>query len=69
MRRKRPREEHRPYKLGTMPRYAGWITIPVGGFEVGKIIEYREMLGEKFQQARIWKIGPPPEYLLYLEAV
>jgi len=69
MSRKRKRETHLPYKLGTMPRYAGWVVVPIGGFRVNQIIEYRETLGEKRQQARIWKIGPPPEYMLYLEHV
>lgn len=67
MRRKRRREAHCVYKLGTMPRSVGWITVPQGGFKVGQLIEYRVMLGEKFQPARIWQIGPPPEYMLYLE--
>lgn len=51
-----------------MPRSVVWVTTPDGGFEVGKTIQWRETLtGSKWQEARIWQIGPPPEYMLYLE--
>ena len=64
----RRKETHHPVKVGTMPRNVVWVTVPAGGFSVGQTIEWRETLsGSKRQEARIWQIGLPPEYMLYLE--
>lgn len=63
----RRRETYHPVKIGSMPRTVVWATMPAGGFEVGRTIEWRECKRACPQEARIWQIGPPPEYMLYLE--
>lgn len=58
----------RPVKIGTMAKSVVWVTTPLGGFRVGKVVQWRETLsGSKWQEARIWHIGPPPECMLFLE--
>lgn len=65
---RRRKEVHLPVKIGTMPRSVVWMTVPDGGFKVGKTVEWRDMLSDfKWQEGRIWQIGPPPEYMLYIE--
>ena len=64
----RRRETYHVIKLGTMPGNCVWVTVPKVGFSVGQIVQFRENISDrKRQEARIWKIGPPPEYRLYLE--
>lgn len=62
------KQSYQLVKVGTMPRAMVLVTIPDGGFKVGKSIQFREELsGRKWTEARIWQIGAPPEYMLFLE--
>ena len=59
---------YHPVKIGTMSRQCVWIKPVEGGWRVGTRTQFREdMHGSKWQDVIIWKVGPPPEYMLYLE--
>jgi hypothetical protein len=58
---------HHPVKLGTGPREMFWVRIPDGGFDVGKKVVIRKELHGQWTEARIWKMLPPPDYMLFLE--
>lgn len=58
---------HHWIKVGTMPGYSAWVKFPAGGAEVGKSVQFREGTKGPWTDARIWQIGPAPDYRLYLE--
>ncbi len=58
---------HHPVKLGTGPREVFWVRIPEGGFDVGKRVQFRKEISGHWEEARIWKMLPPPDYMLFLE--
>jgi hypothetical protein len=58
---------HRWVKIGTMPGECAWVKYSERGSEVGATIQFRHELDNPWQEARIWKVGPPPEYRLFLE--
>lgn len=67
IREKKRYGEHHPVKIGTGPREMVWVRFPEGGAETGDWIEYRRELYGPWQEARIWRILPPPDYMLFLE--
>lgn len=57
-------------KIGTHSGQCVWVErAPQGGWNVGDLLRFKRDFGRgvPVETARIWKIGPPPEYRLFLE--
>jgi hypothetical protein len=58
---------HHLVKIGTLPGSAAWVRFPQGGAKVGATLEYREGLDGEWRTGRVTKIGPPPEYRIFMD--